>query len=506
MTHPIFKILEQASKLGHTAIDREIGAKIKRQNGFNYDPKSLDPLYQTGEIRIVNGYDPRSRQVLRRLLSTMSSAKNEARISSWFHRSLASPSWVGDSLGKRSGPPEAALFDGLTPSQAEAHAGLMHAPMGILCGAPGTGKTYTIARLIKYWKGLGYSVKVCAPTGKAAQVLSNKVSCEVKTIHSMLGMTPGSMPEFGRDYPMLADIFVVDESSMIDSEMMGWLLESMSEQSGLVLVGDAYQLPPVGAGSPFLDIIRSGIIKVFELKEVKRQAEDSGIISLAHALIRNKKPMMGNGVEFVRSPKLSELEAFATNWWVENRGGDTKIIAPLRSRKFEASVLRINDSISEARFGSCDTLNTGDVVIFTRNDRKLNVVNGMEGVIAYSSPDSYHVISGDRRIVVPKGSIDGVLERSYAITVHKSQGSEWDEVLLLLPTNADFMFQLRLVYTAVTRAKRKLTIVGNPYMLSRGKGWEVKRITMLPYLLNAQGLTNTIVDSSFMKTVWESIK
>lgn len=495
MTHPVFKILEQASKLGHTAIDRDIGAKIKRQNGFNYDAKSLDPLYQTGELRIVN-----------RLLSTMSSAKHEARIASWFHRSLSSASWVGDSLKKRSAPPEKALFEGLSPSQASAYAGLMHAPMGILCGAPGTGKTYTIARLIKYWNGLGYSVKVCAPTGKAAQVLSSKVSCEVKTMHSMLGMTPGSAPEFGRDYPLLADIFIVDESSMIDSEMMGWLLESMSEQSGLVLVGDAYQLPPVGAGSPFLDIIRSGIIKVFELTEVKRQAEDSGIITLAHALIRNKKPMRGNGVEFVHPPKLSELESWATKWWMENSNGDIKIIAPLRSRKFTASVLRINDRISEARFGSCDTLNTGDVVIFTKNNRTLNVVNGMEGVIAYSSPSCYHVIADDRRIVVPKDSVDNLLERSYAVTVHKAQGSEWDEVLLLLPTNADFMFQLRLVYTAITRAKSKITIVGNPYLLSRGKGWEVRRKTMLPYLIDNPLLTETIVEASFMKTVWESIK
>ena len=484
MSHPITSMIKQAARMGNTAIDKKIGVRLKRLNKFKYSADSLDLLYRNRELFRLGPY-----------VTLPSLARSEALIARWLACQGNATKRTRRSIGPLTGP--------LSPSQAKAAAGLLACGSGLLLGAPGTGKTWLIARLIRRWIDSGLRVKVCAPTGKAAVVLGEKVSCNVTTIHSLLDMRPGGSP---KEY-IYADIVVVDESSMIDSEMMGWLLQAAGK-ANVILVGDPYQLPPVGAGCPFHDMIKANVLPTFTLTEVQRQAENSGIVKLAHQMISGSRLEFNDDVSFIRPPRLNHLEDWVVDWWFAQWGnGDIgKVIAPLRKAKFDGSILNINRKISSKRYGSGSDFSIGDSVIFKQSSKKLGIVNGREGEVVSLNDISIVISSATGSFTLSRSCAEEWIEKSYAITVHKAQGSEWDEVLLVMPSNAAFMLRARLVYTAATRAKSKLHVVGDPNILLKNRDWSMNRVTILEHFLRTpEDVSRVLIDDTYHKA-WESLK
>ena len=471
--HPIFGLIKAAEGLGHTTLTRDVGVGLMRQGRIRYDVETLTPLYQNGELVKING-----------CVSTSIGAEREAlvarRLLSGGGRLSVLQRRLRSAHSHRSGPAN------LTFSQATAFRSLCTLPYGVLAGAPGTGKTYLTAKLVDFLLQEGLSVQVAAPTGKAAEVLSRKVPCLVSTIHSMLALIPGQTPGYNATNPLCSDVVIIDESSMVDAEMFYYLIDALPETTGLILVGDPYQLPPVGAGAPFHTIIQHNAMPVYTLTEVQRQSSDSGIIKVAHDMISGRPLSYNEDVGFLPPP--AQWRDFAASFWLDRYADNPdsgRVIAPFRNRKFESSIIQINKKISQTHGKDTSSVPTpngikvGDIVIFKRNDRKLGIINGQEGVVTMAHNMAVDVLVGRK---VKQVNVADV-EQAYAVTVHKAQGSEWEEVCILLPEESRSFLDYRMVYTALTRARKKAWFVGDPNAMLRGKSFDLNRHSLFKWFL-----------------------
>lgn len=369
----------------------------------------------------------------------------------------------------------------------------------VITGGPGTGKTTTIDAIIRYFDLEGIDFMLAAPTGRAAKRMSETTGYEARTIHRMLELGGEENVGFGRDEsnPLEADAIIIDEMSMVDLPLMNSLLKAISPGTRLILVGDVNQLPSVGPGRVLADIIASKQVPVVGLTEIFRQAKESDIIVNAHRINRGEAVLLDNksmDFFFLRRYDADQIINVTLQLvlqklpkFVDASPADIQVLTPMR--KGLLGVERLNqvlqqylnppDASKSEKERANGVFREGDKVMQTKNnyqlewevrsrygipiDRGLGVFNGDMGIIRIidSFARSLTVEFEEGRMVeYPFTAVDE-LELAYAVTIHKSQGSEYPAIVLPLLGGPRPLMNRNLLYTAVTRARKCVTVVGD---------------------------------------------
>lgn len=413
--------------------------------------------------------------------------------------------------------------EGITYARAQRGAIAAAATHGImlLTGGPGTGKTTVIRAVIRLFEAMGYEVALAAPTGRAAKRMSDATSAEAKTIHRLLEMEYGAddFPRFKKCETDLLDenVIIIDEMSMVDTLLMEALLRAIKPGSHLVLIGDADQLPSVGAGNVLADLLASGVFHTVRLTEIFRQAQESLIITNAHAINAGEYPELfekHNDFFFLARENDSQIAATIADLCLhrlpKTYGAQIReriqVIAP--SRKGEAGTVALNAVLQkclnppaplkkEKKSGE-RIFRVGDKVMQTRNNYDLlwerdgyegcGIFNGDIGIITdINFSEGSMTILFDERVTPYAFENLEDLEHAYAITVHKSQGSEYPVVILPMYNFTNRLLTRSLLYTAVTRAQEMVILVGNAAVVQGmvDNDRRVNRYTGLKRLLRA---------------------
>ncbi|OLR59776.1 AAA family ATPase [Anaerostipes sp. 494a] len=376
----------------------------------------------------------------------------------------------------------------------------------ILTGGPGTGKTTTINGMIQYFEREGLDIRLAAPTGRAAKRMTEATGYEAMTIHRLLeingeaerDLNHGGMPfERNSANPLETDVVIIDEMSMVDLYLMNALLQAMVPGTRLVMVGDANQLPSIGAGNVLKDMISSKEFKVVELNQIFRQEEGSHIVRNAHLIHQGRTVELDNKSRdffFLQRNSVQDVLGVLVYLvrdklpaYVNAEPYDIQILTPMR--KGELGVERLNqvmqqylnppDKEKKEKDTSFGVFREGDKVMQIKNnyqqeweirnkkgftvDKGVGVFNGDIGIITEINDftEKVTVVFDDtREVQYGYASLDE-LELAYAITIHKSQGSEYPAVVMPLLTGPRVLFHRNLLYTGVTRARNCLTIVGD---------------------------------------------
>ncbi len=352
----------------------------------------------------------------------------------------------------------------------------------VLTGGPGTGKTTAIKGLIALLEARKKKIALAAPTGRAAKRMSEATGHEAKTIHRLLKFSPSEMAfEKNFENPLTIDALIVDEISMVDTVLMNSLLRAVPIRASVVLVGDVDQLPSVGAGNVLKDVIASGIVEVVELNEIFRQARTSRIITNAHAINRGEMPNLRND----RAADFFFLEIAEPDRVVEAICGlcasrlprtyrldgieDIQVLVPMYRGETGANNLnrvlqdRLNARGPELNRGGVQ-FRVGDKVMQVRNNYDRDVFNGDIGRVHAIDDEELHVRFQQRVVVYEFSELDELV-LAYAMSVHKGQGAEFRAVVMPLTTQHYMMLQRNLLYTAITRARELVVIVGTKQAL-----------------------------------------
>ncbi len=382
----------------------------------------------------------------------------------------------------------------------------------VITGGPGTGKTTIIKAITSIATEKGKNVILCAPTGRASKRMTEMTGMESKTIHRLLGVESQGRMKFEKDEnnPLTADIIIVDEISMADIYIFHALLKAIPRGARLVLVGDKDQLPSVSCGNILSDVIGSGQIDVVFLTEVYRQSLDSYIITNAHRINRGEMPLPDNRHDFFVNNKNDVMDILNTvigmlktriPKFANVTPNDIQVLAPIK--KGIVGVENLNEVIQRelnpdgmGYTHGKTVFREGDKVMQTTNNyclewRKTDgeigsgVFNGDIGIVARARKDGVDVIFDDGKLVSYDGSDLDELTLAYCVSVHKSQGSEFPVVILVL-SGANYLIMTRnLLYTAVTRAKRMVVIVGEEACIKKmvANNYTAKRYSLLRHFL-----------------------
>ena len=395
----------------------------------------------------------------------------------------------------------------LAESQRAAVTATLKHRVHVITGGPGVGKTTILRALLTILTAKNVAPMLCAPTGRAAKRLSESTGLPALTIHRLLEYQPEVGFTRGRDKPLKGDLFVVDETSMVDVRLFYRLLDALPETAHLLLVGDADQLPSVGPGAVLRDILDSEVLPVSRLSEIFRQAGGSKIIEAAHAINAGQLPDVSpppkgsapSDFYFIErsSPEAARetiLEMIAER--IPRRFGfdsthDIQVLTPMHRGELGTTALNAalqralnpaaEHEIEVERFGA--NYRAGDRVIQLRNNYERDVFNGDLGIISQVTMDPAAVeitFDGERSVVYEPGELDEI-RHAYAITIHKSQGSEFPAVVIPISTQHYVMLQRQLIYTAVTRGKSLVILVGEKKALeiAIGKSSDERRWTGL---------------------------
>ena len=366
----------------------------------------------------------------------------------------------------------------LADKQREAVEKSLQSGMTVITGGPGTGKTTVVQTIIRLAEQEGLRILLCAPTGRAAKRLAETTQRKAKTIHRLLvpdGYV-GKVQSFEYNETKLlpADLVIVDEVSMLDMEMMYHLLSALKPQCRCILVGDADQLPSVGAGAVLHDVIASETVPVVRLDTIFRQREGGRIVTNAHLINNGRLPVVNEDLEFrfveieTEADGATQISALYRSE-VEETGDEfaVQVLSPMY--KDPCGVDNLNQLIQERLNppvlgkgelkGRHMIFRVGDKVMQKHNDYEKGVFNGDIGQIFAVQHDMVYVRYPEQDVKYEGAEIDEIT-LAYAITVHKSQGSEYHTVIMALVNSHSIMLQRNLFYTAVTRAKRKVILVG----------------------------------------------
>ena len=354
----------------------------------------------------------------------------------------------------------------------------------VLTGGPGTGKTTITGAIINVCERLGMRVLLAAPTGRAAKRMSETTGREAKTIHRLLELKPPDGYKRNQENPLNCDYLVIDEASMLDILLTNNLLKAVPDGASVLFVGDVDQLPSVGPGSVLRDIIKSKSVRTVELRHIYRQAQYSDIVKNAHRVNGGEFPFIKNGAKtdffFVEKDEPADVAQTIINLCTERLPKyygvspieDIQVLCPMT--RGDSGTIQLNAALQASlntntvsiKYGS-SVYKLGDKVMQIRNNYDKSVFNGDIGTIsAIDNEDRTIQIKFDGNDIEYDVSELDEVALAYAVTVHKSQGSEYPIVVCPVTTQHYMMLQKNLLYTAITRAKKVLVLIGSKKALS----------------------------------------
>ncbi|MFY1688641.1 ATP-dependent RecD-like DNA helicase [Plantactinospora sp. WMMB782] len=371
----------------------------------------------------------------------------------------------------------------LAPEQEAAVRLALTSKVAVLTGGPGCGKSFTVSSVIALAAAKGAKIVLAAPTGRAAKRLTELTGHPAATVHRLLQLRPGGDPTHDRDNPIDADLVVVDEASMLDLILANKLVKAVAPGAHLLLVGDVDQLPSVGAGEVLRDVLGAGSVPRVRLTKIFRQAQKSGVVVNAHRINAGQPPLLGDYPDFFLFPvdepeATAELVVDIVARRVPRRFGlrprDIQVLTPMHRGPAGAGNLNtaLQQAISPGRDGQPErrhgarVFRVGDKVIQIRNNYDkgaAGVFNGTVGVVTGLSVE-------ERNLTVRTDEAEEIgydfdeldeLQHAYAITVHRSQGSEYPAVVVPVTMGSYTMLQRNLLYTAVTRARKLVVLAGS---------------------------------------------
>ncbi|MFF3301208.1 ATP-dependent RecD-like DNA helicase [Streptomyces sp. NPDC002908] len=373
----------------------------------------------------------------------------------------------------------------LAPEQEAAVRLALTRKVAVLTGGPGCGKSFTVRSVVELARARGAEVVLAAPTGRAAKRLSELTGAEASTVHRLLELKPGGDAAYDRDRPLDADLVVVDEASMLDLLLANKLVKAVAPGAHLLLVGDVDQLPSVGAGEVLRDLLAErGPVPAVRLTTIFRQAQKSGVVTNAHR-INSGVPPLTQGLDdfflFVED-ETEDAGVLAVDVAARripakfglNPRRDVQVLAPMHrgpagaghlNGLLQQAITPGRPGLPEKRFGG-RVFRVGDKVTQIRNNYEKGengVFNGTVGVVTALDADEQKLTvltDEDEEIVYDFDELDE-LAHAYAMTIHRSQGSEYPAVVIPVTTSAWMMLQRNLLYTAVTRAKKLVVLVGS---------------------------------------------
>jgi exodeoxyribonuclease V alpha subunit len=371
--------------------------------------------------------------------------------------------------------------EGLTEEQWAAVRGAFASRISVLTGGPGVGKTVCTRAIVAEADAAHVKVALCAPTGRAARRMEEATGHEAQTIHRMIEWMPGREPAFNPGHPLPADLVIVDESSMLNLRLIEVLLGALAESTHIVFVGDADQLPPIGAGKPFEDLIASGVAPVVRLSHIFRQAARSMITTAAHEINQGRPPHLqpeddqDHDFFFIDRPSperaletvVEVVAERAPKSFEVNPIRDVQVLAPMY--RGAVGIDALNERL-QARLNPRgkpalnERFRIGDRLIQTRNSHELGLMNGSIVFLRADDPDEEAIVvdtDDGGSLVIPYGET-ATLRLAYAISVHKSQGCEVPVVVGVCHRSHARMLTRPLLYTAITRARQNCVLVGDP--------------------------------------------
>jgi exodeoxyribonuclease V alpha subunit len=372
----------------------------------------------------------------------------------------------------------------LTDEQWAAVRGAFAARVSVLTGGPGVGKTVCTRAIVAEAEAANATIALCAPTGRAARRLEETTGHEARTIHRLLEWMPGREPAFRPGHPLPVDLIIVDESSMLNLRLAEVLLGGLAETTHVVFVGDADQLPPIGAGKPFEDLIDSGAAPVVRLSQIFRQAARSMITTAAHEINHGRPPHLQPAADqdhdffFIDRPSPERaLETVVEV--VAERAPKRFEVDPIREVQVLAPMYRgpvgidaLNERLQarlnpDGKRALNDRFRIGDRLIQTRNSHELGLMNGSIVFLRSDDPGEESIVVDTDEggtLVIPYGET-ATLRLAYAISVHKAQGCEVPVVVGVCHRSHARMLTRPLLYTAITRARSSCVLVGDPAAL-----------------------------------------
>ena len=382
--------------------------------------------------------------------------------------------------------------------------------VSIITGGPGVGKTTIVKGIMQIAKLLNKQITLCAPTGRAAKRLSETSGLEAKTIHRLLEYRPGQGAKYNAEFQLNTDFVIIDETSMVDISLMNTLLKAIPNSAQLLFVGDVDQLPSVGPGSVLGDMINSGVIPTSRLTEIFRQAQTSKIIINAHRINKGEMPYYTNKPnddfffinleepEDIMSRMLSIIADKLPELYKLNPLTDIQVLVPMNKGTLGVRNLNviIQDRLNPNKHNSVTSMGinfrVGDKIIQTVNNYDKEVFNGDIGFIkSIDLEDNLVIIDYDNKLVeYDKSELDEI-DLAYAITIHKSQGSEYPVVIIPITTQHYTLLERNLLYTGITRGKQMVILVGQSKALFMGVKCisSSKRITSLKQNLSNNSIS-----------------
>jgi exodeoxyribonuclease V alpha subunit len=463
--------LRTATRDGHTVLPADLVVAALQAEGIGDPAAAIIAAVESGDVLEHEPPEPDDPEAepdpALRALSLARYGMAEEAVAEGVARLAASAERIADPASVRT------VAKGLDTAQAAAVAQVLESGVSLLTGGPGTGKSRTVAAVVKLLRAKGTDIALAAPTGRAAKRLEELTDHPAVTVHRLLG-AQGTSGGFSRneEWPLDADVIVVDEASMLDVELTAALLEACPDGTHLLLVGDPAQLPSIGPGHVLGDLIDSGVVPVTELTTLYRQAEGGAIARLATAVRGGELPPVDSpDREVVIVPATGSAEAarrvvqLVTDSIPRALGiepGAVQVVTPVH--RGPAGTIELNKALKAVLNpgeGTVWGFDVGDRVVATANHLELEptgFANGEVGVVTKTGDGSLDVTFASGPVTVT-GKAMSDLRHGWAITVHRAQGSEWPGVVVVVPPEAGGMLSRPLIYTALTRAQSHLSIV-----------------------------------------------